>query len=135
MASAVRPTIAVVDDDPDFLDVLRALLEGEGYAVVTCSAWQDALATLRAAQPDLLILDVRMHGAPDWYVFDEVIADPALAGAPRIVCSALWPDTRWSDPGVALERYHPLPKPFDLDALVALVRRLLGDVRKSPPRA
>jgi DNA-binding NtrC family response regulator len=124
--SAARRTIALVDDDLVYLEVMRQLLEDEGYDVLSCSDWREAYRNIKATPPDLLILDIRMHGAPDWYVFDEVIADTELARIPRIVCSALVPDLRWTDPSVAASRYHPLPKPFDLDELLGLVHKLLS---------
>jgi DNA-binding NtrC family response regulator len=124
-SSATSQSIAVVDDDQELLDLLGGVLRDEGYAIVLCRDWRTAYATLRAAPPDLLILDIRMHGAPDWFVFDEVIADPVLALIPRIVCSALVPVEQWSGPAAASGRYVPLVKPFDLEELLGLVRQLL----------
>jgi len=54
------PTIAVVDDDPDILDVVEAMLELEGHQVITFDSGLTALEALRAKSPDLVILDIKM---------------------------------------------------------------------------
>ena len=54
------PTIAVVDDDPDILDVVETMLEMDGHQVVTFASGLAALEALRAKSPDLVILDIKM---------------------------------------------------------------------------
>jgi two-component system response regulator ChvI len=54
------PTIALVDDDRDVLAVIATMLESEGYRVVAYSDGATALDGLKAVQPDLAILDIRM---------------------------------------------------------------------------
>lgn len=57
----VRPTrILVVDDDPDFLDSVRTMLESNSYQVAVAPGEDEALAAMEAEKPDLLILDVIM---------------------------------------------------------------------------
>ena len=54
------PTVAVVDDDPDILDLVETMLEMEGHQVITFDSSPAALETLRAKSPDLVILDIKM---------------------------------------------------------------------------
>jgi two-component system, OmpR family, response regulator ChvI len=54
------PTIAVVDDDHDILDLVETMLEMEGHQVVTFDSGRTALDSLRAKSPDLVILDIKM---------------------------------------------------------------------------
>ena len=56
------PTVAVVDDDPDILDLVETMLEMEGHQVVTFDSGLAALEALRAKSPDLVILDITMPG-------------------------------------------------------------------------
>jgi two-component system, OmpR family, response regulator ChvI len=56
------PTIAVVDDDHDILDLVETMLEMEGHQVVTFDSGRTALDSLRAKSPDLVILDIKMPG-------------------------------------------------------------------------
>jgi len=57
-----KERILVVDDDPEALALLRALLESHGFAVHTASDGTTALHCLHQAAPDLIILDVLMPG-------------------------------------------------------------------------
>ena len=57
-----KERILVVDDDPETLTLLRALLESHGFAVHTASDGTTALHCLHQAAPDLIILDVLMPG-------------------------------------------------------------------------
>jgi two-component system, OmpR family, response regulator ChvI len=56
------PTVAVVDDDQDILDLVETMLEMEGHRVITFDSGRAALETLRAKSPDLVILDIKMPG-------------------------------------------------------------------------
>ena len=55
-----QPTVLAVDDDPQVLEALRALLEPKGLRLVTLSQPLDFWATLQTASPDLLLLDMEM---------------------------------------------------------------------------
>jgi two-component system, OmpR family, response regulator ChvI len=54
------PTVAVVDDDQDMLDLVETMLELEGHQVITFDSGLAALEALRAKSPDLVILDIKM---------------------------------------------------------------------------
>jgi len=54
------PTVAVVDDDQDILDLVETMLELEGHQVITFHSGPAALEALRAKSPDLVILDIKM---------------------------------------------------------------------------
>jgi CheY-like chemotaxis protein len=57
--------ILVVDDDPDFVEVMRIVLEKAGYRVISASNGDDALAQVKAEKPDLMLLDVMMRTVTD----------------------------------------------------------------------
>jgi two-component system, OmpR family, response regulator ChvI len=54
------PTIAVIDDDPDVLDLVKTVLEMDGHQVVTFHSGLTALEGLGARSPNLVILDIKM---------------------------------------------------------------------------
>ena len=67
--------ILVVDDDPDILEALTMILEAKGYQVVTASDGVEGLASLRAENPNLLILDLLMPRMDGFAVCKE-LQDP-----------------------------------------------------------
>jgi DNA-binding response OmpR family regulator len=70
--------ILVVDDDPDILDAVAMILESQGYTVVTARDGIEGLATLKAENPDLMILDLMMPKMDGFAVCKE-LQDPRWA--------------------------------------------------------
>src|ERR1051326_2230497 len=119
--------IAVIDDDPTFLALMRELLQvEEGYAVLLLHDESMAYERVREAQPDAIMVDIRLeHVDGGWLVLRAIRSDPALARTPVIVCSG---DLHAIQGHAAdLRRLHcvAIPKPFDLDDLLCTVARLI----------
>jgi two-component system nitrogen regulation response regulator GlnG len=110
----------LVDDDASIRWVLERALRNDGMAPRAFEAAEPALDALRRDTPDVLITDIRMPGASGLELLRRIRdASPAL---PVIVMTA------HSDLGSAVSAYEGgafeyLPKPFDIDQAVALVRR------------
>ena len=119
MADGTRTTVLVVDDDPTIVDVLRAALEDEGYAVLMAVNGA-ALPLAREAQPQVILLDIMMPGMDGVEVSKRLRADPATAGIPIVAMSATSNLTALASQMPVDDR---LPKPFDLDGVFAVVER------------
>ena len=110
----------LVDDDASIRWVLERALRNDGMAPRAFEAAEPAIDALRRDTPDVLITDIRMPGASGLELLRRIRdARPAL---PVIVMTA------HSDLGSAVSAYEGgafeyLPKPFDIDQAVALVRR------------
>jgi CheY-like chemotaxis protein len=118
--------IAVVDDDPEFVELMHDVLEAEGFQVLGISQGGDAHPRLRAAKPNLILLDIWMeHRDAGWKVLDCVHHDPDLANTPLIVASASEHDLQDRAADLQSLRVEVLLKPFHFTTLVGLVRRLL----------
>ena len=110
----------LVDDDASIRWVLERALRNGGMAPRAFEAAEPALDALRRESPDVLITDIRMPGQSGLELLKKIRdARPAL---PVIVMTA------HSDLGTAVSAYEGgafeyLPKPFDIDQAVALVRR------------
>lgn len=117
-------TILVADDEPEVVDLVRMMLEWEGYAVLSASDGQDTLTRARADRPDLILLDVRMPKMSGLNVLNHLSADPITAPIPVIMLSVV---TTYPDVRTALERgaVAYLPKPFEFREMVRLVSRVL----------
>lgn len=87
-------TILLVDDDKDFLELERRILESRGYRVVCFSDTQAALAALnpgpQAVTPALVVTDLMMKALDSGFTFARALkADPRTAGLPVIIVSAV----------------------------------------------
>ena len=115
--------VLVVDDDPEIRDVVRWLLEDEGWTVETASDGRDALERATRARPALIVLDMGlpiMNGEEVAMRLQDVYVDPP----PIIVVSA---DGRAGEKAARIGAASYLHKPFDVDVLARLVRRTLGN--------
>jgi CheY-like chemotaxis protein len=119
--------IAIVNDDATFLTLMRELLDEEGYEAFPINSETGAFERVRAIAPDLIITDIRLeHPDSGWNVLESVRLDPQLAQVPVIVCSADSREIEQRAEDLRRHRAEVLPKPFDLDELLTLVTRLIG---------
>ena len=116
------PLILVVDDDADSRTLLELALSTSGFAVATAINGHDALASARRRLPQLILLDLAMPVMDGFTFRTEQLRDDALAGIPVICVSGRHDATRVS------RRMHVdcIPKPFDLEILVARVREIVA---------
>jgi CheY-like chemotaxis protein len=114
--------ILVVEDDDDIREVVEEVLSSEGYQVDVAKDGIDALGKLDgAARPPLILLDMMMPRM-DGETFLRALRDrPALADAPVVVISG---NATVREKASALNASACLVKPFELDELLGLVRRL-----------
>ncbi|MGI8644100.1 MAG: response regulator [Thermomicrobiales bacterium] len=116
-------TIAIVEDQQAITELLTAVLREAGFHAVQIRTLRDVVAEVQAARADVVILDVMMPELSGWDVLDLLRADDATRELPVIVTSAVY-----DRPGLhALPQGGPIrfhPKPFDIAALVDLVREL-----------
>ncbi len=119
--------IAVVDDEPSFLDLLQEVLSDEGYEAHPFPGGAADYPRVRDLAPDAIILDIRMEDPrTGWDMLDRIRCDDVLGATPVIVCSGDLP--LWRERAADLERLGAaiLAKPFDLDDLLALLDRAVG---------
>ncbi len=67
--------VLIVDDDPDFVEVTRAVLEREGYQVTSAADGDEGMRRVRETHPDLIILDVIMKTVLDGLDMSRQMAD------------------------------------------------------------
>jgi DNA-binding response OmpR family regulator len=121
--------IAVVNDDTDFLTLMSEVLEEWDFEVVTIREAENAYSRLKADDPDLVILDIRM-GSPEqgWTILELLTLDPATSHVPVIVCSAALDDLRSKEAWLRDHGISSLPKPFDIDDLQVAVSSAINRV-------
>jgi two-component system, NtrC family, nitrogen regulation response regulator GlnG len=117
----------IVDDDRSIRWVLEKALQQEGMESVSFDNADAALARLQREQPDVLISDIRMPGTSGLELLSTL--RERLPKLPVIIMTA------HSDLDSAVASYQGgafeyLPKPFDVDEAVALIRRALAHSRE-----
>jgi CheY-like chemotaxis protein len=144
MMSDTSALILIVDDDFDFLELNRMILERAGYRVATAADPAQALVMMAKERPDLVISDLMMTSLDSGFSLARTIkGDPAYTGIPVIittsVTSALGLDFRPRSE-VDMSEMHIdayFDKPLDPTRLLSKVAELLGrgSVEPSPPEA
>ena len=136
---AVKAEILLVDDDRDFRDALRIILENHGYTVRTAGNRNEALEALNVKKPDLIILDVMM--ATDTEGFDlayQLKHKPEYRNVPIVMVTGftlkmaeIGPE-RWQHIlGEDWPAAKMFEKPIDPDELLAAVQALLKEAHKA----
>jgi CheY-like chemotaxis protein len=121
--------ILVVDDDPDFVEIMRTILESANYHVITASNGQQGLAKVKAEHPDLMLLDIMMSSVLDGLDLSEQLAlDPEAKYMPVIMVSSI-ADTPHAGLFPTEQMVHMdawLSKPVDPKGLLSKVAELLA---------
>ncbi|HEY8486274.1 MAG TPA: response regulator transcription factor [Limnochordales bacterium] len=127
--TGVHPRILVVDDEPEIVEVLRAYLEREGFAVQTAGDGRTALELARSRRPDLVVLDWMLPGLDGPEVCRRLRAE---SDVPIIMLTARGDEV---DRVVGLELGCDdyVTKPFSPREVVARVRAVLRRARAAPP--
>ncbi len=79
MRTSTQPHILIVEDDGDLLEVLKFVLEDEGYRVSTAEGGADALSLAASQEVSLVLLDIEMPGISGIEVARRLRADPRTA--------------------------------------------------------
>jgi Lrp/AsnC family transcriptional regulator for asnA, asnC and gidA len=122
------PLILIVDDDPDFVEITRSILDAEDYEVASASSGDEALRFMRNEKPDLVILDVMMKGIMDGLkASDEIRRDSKLNGIPILMISSItgsdYAEMFPTDEYLSIDNF--MSKPVDPERLLKEVKRLL----------
>jgi two-component system chemotaxis response regulator CheY len=118
-----RPTrIALIEDDDGIRETLELALADEGYEVLTAANGASGLQVVAAGRPDVILLDMKMPTMDGWAFARSYRELPGPKAPLLVITAANAPDRRAEEIGATAY----LSKPFDLDELMAMVRRLVG---------
>jgi DNA-binding response OmpR family regulator len=122
-ARGKKYTVLIVDDDPDLLQMLTDGLELLGnFNVVRATDGIQGLEQFFEVHPDCVLIDVVMPGLDGYQLVKALRGDPASAGTPLIILTALAQDkNRYVGLASGADQY--LVKPVKLRALVEAVQR------------
>lgn len=122
-----KKNIMVVDDEENIVELVKAILEDEGYGVSTASDGKECLDKLKTAKPQLIILDMMMPGMSGREVCEKIRANPKTKNL-RVVFLTV---AKFSEAGKGiLEKMNVsdyITKPFENKDLVARVKKALSN--------
>ena len=124
--------ILVVDDEPDAVEFVKAVLEEAGHEVASAVSAESGLEAARSAPPDVMILDVQMPGKDGFAAFAEMQQCDTLKAIPVVMLTGVGATTGLSFSGEAMGQFYGaepaayLEKPIDPEALQKTVNDVLG---------
>jgi adenylate cyclase len=121
---ADQPTILIVDDQPQNLRLLDAVLQPRGYRTLSAESGEEALELLRREEPpDLVLLDILMPGMDGYEVCRRIRERPETAFLPVVMITAS--DTAQKVRATEAGADDFVTKPFDQGELLARVKSLV----------
>ncbi len=125
------PLILIVEDDPNSRKLLRDVLGTVGYETVEAETAEDGIRIARDSHPALILMDIRLPGMSGIEALRHLREDARTRAIPvvAVTASVMQAQTAQAlDAGFdALEQ-----KPISIDALLATVRRILGECKPLP---
>lgn len=132
-----KKSVLVIDDNVDFADALKVILESGPYKVEVANSTQEAGRKLGVGPPDLIILDILMQKGAEGIVLSRTLKkDPVLGGVPIIILTSVTKQSgfRFVESDPCHPQFLPvdefLEKPVAPADLLACVARVLA--KKGP---
>jgi DNA-binding response OmpR family regulator len=123
-----RKHVFVVNGLPDFLDIVRQLLQDENFNVTTTNFVPLSFETIEAAQPTMLVIDLVLGEEAGWELLTRLRHSATTRDIPILLLSTT-PDllerARQQHEQFGGDRY--LIKPFDLDDLLDTIHEMIGE--------
>jgi len=112
-------TILVIDDDPEACEIIRRILEKDGFSVVTTLSGEEGLRLAHEIQPAAITLDVMMPDMDGWSVLRALKANPTLHDIPIVMLTMIDDKSK----GYSLGASDYLSKPVDREQLHTVLAR------------
>jgi two-component system, sensor histidine kinase and response regulator len=121
-----EPTILVVDDTEDNLDLLEFALKRKPVKMIRATSGMACLALAKESKPDIILLDIQMPEMDGFETLKRLRANPETAKIPVIFLTAQKKDPESIAQGLALGADQYLTKPIDTDELLVRTRMLVS---------
>lgn len=120
------PHVLVMNDTQEILDLLRELLEEEGYRV-SASLYVLNLVKIKSLAPDVIVLDVMFEGHDKgWQFLTLSRLDPEVCAIPLLLCTAAVQTVKPMQEHLASVGVSVVLKPFDLNHLLWAINQALS---------
>ena len=118
--------VLIVDDEPQFIDLMKTRLEANDYEVLTAYDGQEALDKVRQEKPDLIILDVGLPKIDGFEVIKALQTEEHFKNIPIIMLTG-HTGANEIKTGMELGAVSYVQKPFKAETLLALIHGLMND--------
>ncbi|MGA2624839.1 MAG: response regulator [Bacteroidota bacterium] len=133
--SEKKGRIVIIDDERDYVDMLRLLLSIAGYEVVTAFSPEEAMKKLPSSVPDLILCDIHFDNSEldGFSVYEHVRTMPELLAVPFIFITGV-KDEKIHTSSLEIGVDSFIVKPFSSDMLLAAIEgkiKRFGDLKKT----
>jgi CheY-like chemotaxis protein len=125
----VRPMILVVEDDDAVAMMIQDYLSAHEYRTARAADGREAVEMVQNLRPDLVVMDLMMPRLTGGEAATALRRDPLTEKIPIVAISAVADVTSIAE---MLPLDEVLPKPFDLDDLIAAIEKLLPATAQPP---
>ena len=120
-----KPIILYVDDDPDYREVVRTMLESGGYEMVEAATGEEGLQAYKDHKPDLVIVDLMMEEVDSGTRFVKELR-LLRNDVPIYMLSSVGENLSLTADHIALGLAGIFQKPIDRTTLLSVLKRRLG---------
>jgi CheY-like chemotaxis protein len=120
-----RTRITLVNDTPEYLQLIVDYLSAEGYEILTIPNHQHVFEQLQESNPDIIICDVTFDNeAHGFSLIDMLYLEPKTRDIPFILCAPATQRMQEVSPSLAAKGISWLEKPFEIESLISLLKRI-----------
>ncbi len=127
---SARKKVLIVDDEPDVVAYIAAVLQVEGFDVYSADNTEEALVLAEKTRPDLICLDIMMPRESGLSMYARLRANKDLAGTPVVIISGIQTEQEFDFRQLVKDRSIPAPqaffeKPIDADVFGKALSRIV----------
>lgn len=120
-----KKRVTIVNDYPEFLELVVDFLSDEGYEVFAIPKHQGAFEQIKASQPDIVICDLVFSNEPHGFaLLDMLYLDPETRAIPLLLCTAATQYMKEIQASLAAKGIRWLEKPFEIERLLELLAEI-----------
>ena len=116
--------ILIVDDDKDIVKIVTTMLEGKGWNVAAAYSGHEALESVNASKPDIILLDIMM---PEMNGIEVLKRIKKIDAGTRIIMITAFGDVESYLDSMELGAYEYINKPFETDELLDMIDKISVD--------
>lgn len=117
--------ILIVDDEPDFVNMLKMRLEANNYEVITASDGEEGTKKAREEKPNLILLDIMMPKVDGTTMAQNLKLNPDTKDIPIIFLTCLYQKNEEKKMGNIIKGNLLMAKPFDAQELLTMIEKII----------